>query len=571
MQAKQNRTWTHIRGLLHCRRQCAEERSNIMKKMSTIFGAVMVTISLLAGMTACGKHQYSSSQGQSGQDIGMNTNTDAKADGNTNAESESRTDGLTGIKLEDFSVKTISGDEFKLSEVLKEKKAVLINLWASWCGPCESEFPYMQQAYDQYKKDVEILALSVENSDTDTVLTEYAKSHNLTFPVANDASVKLGEKYAKEAIPATLLVDRFGTVVYYTEGAATSTKEFTDVFDQVLGDEYTESKVIKDASETVSVNVEKANSETLSAAVNAEGGNLVFDNVADKAIWPMMIRESGGRTSLVSSNKGVAESKSEVKTTVKAEKGDVLAFDFHISSEPISAVLEIVVDGNVVKTFSGEYDWTTWGLSLDEGTHEVIFRYDRAYDINTGDDEALIDNVRVASGDEAKAILAALPVYHTADKVDIQVTNADAKEIVFELKEGGAAEDDEDIVGYDCQAYYIVPSDTADVKFTLTSDYDPGAAHGYNLTSYEYTPVTDMKTEGNAYTVKTQTAGTNDIFSAFYIYPVEESRMFDRSETEYDKLTGVMLFRSEDDVEAFIKMMKEDDFPELVWHYANQK
>lgn len=531
------------------------ERSTMMKKKTTIMWTVILAISLIAGMSGCGQHQNATSQDQSKQETQIETDANS----------------LTGIKLNDFSVKTISGEEFKLSEALKEKKAVLINLWASWCGPCESEFPYMQQAYDQYKKDVEILALSVENSDTDTVLTEYAKSHNMTFPVANDASVKLGEKYAQEAIPATLLIDRFGTVVYYSEGAATSTKEFTDLFDQVLGDDYTESTVIKDVSQPVTVNVERLDAKILSAAANADGGKLVFENITDESIWPMLIREEGGRTALASSNKGVAESKCEVKTSVKAEKGDVLAFDFHISSEPISAVLEIEIDGKVVKTFSGEYDWTTWGISLDEGTHEVIFRYDRAYDINTGDDEALIDNVRIASGDKAKAILAALPVYPTADKAEIRVSNADAKKIVFDLKAGETAYDEDDIVGYDCQAYYILPSDTADVTFTLTSDYDPGAAHGYNLTSYEYTPVTDMKTEGNAYTVETPLADTNDIFTAFYVYPVEEGRMFDRGDDEYDKLMGVMLFRSEEDVEAFIKMMKEDGFAELVWHYADQK
>ena len=76
-----------------------------------------------------------------------------------------RPDDHLGETLPDFTVETIDGGTFTLSEALKEKDLVMINLWATWCGPCEREFPYMEEAYELYSDKVEIIALSVEPDD----------------------------------------------------------------------------------------------------------------------------------------------------------------------------------------------------------------------------------------------------------------------------------------------------------------------------------------------------------------------------------------------------------------------
>ena len=63
-----------------------------------------------------------------------------------------------GKPLADFTAETIGGGSFTLSEALKEKELVIINLWATWCGPCGMEFPYMEEVYEQYQDRVEIIA-----------------------------------------------------------------------------------------------------------------------------------------------------------------------------------------------------------------------------------------------------------------------------------------------------------------------------------------------------------------------------------------------------------------------------
>ena len=52
-----------------------------------------------------------------------------------------------GDQIQDFTFTTYRGEQFSLYEILAEKEAVLINVWATWCGPCRNEFPYLQEAY----------------------------------------------------------------------------------------------------------------------------------------------------------------------------------------------------------------------------------------------------------------------------------------------------------------------------------------------------------------------------------------------------------------------------------------
>ena len=137
----------------------------------------------------------------------------------------------------DFTVTLISGETFTLSEVLTRKKAVLINLWATWCGPCEREFPYLQEAYEAYRDSVEVIALSVERGDSTEILTAYAQSHGLTFPVGSDTGVGLADRFVSRGIPTSVLVDRFGNTVLVEVGAQTSSYGFMAAFEQLTGDD----------------------------------------------------------------------------------------------------------------------------------------------------------------------------------------------------------------------------------------------------------------------------------------------------------------------------------------------
>ena len=159
--------------------------------------------------------------------------------------------GKVGMLLPDFSVTTAEGETFTLSEALKDHDLVLINLWATWCGYCKMEFPYLEEAYEEYKDRVEVIALSTEYSDTAEVMQEFAKENNLTFLFAQDEKFRMTRCFNIEGVPTSVLVDRNGQVVWMEVGAMPSTQAFRDVFDEYLpkDDAYGEVKysvVVKD-------------------------------------------------------------------------------------------------------------------------------------------------------------------------------------------------------------------------------------------------------------------------------------------------------------------------------------
>lgn len=143
-----------------------------------------------------------------------------------------------GDKIQDFTFTTCDGQEMSLYEVLAEKEAVLINIWATWCGPCRNEFPFLQEAYEQYKDKVEVIALSCEETDDAETLAAFAAEYGLTFKIGQDP-VGFLSAFGIGSIPTSFVVDRFGTICFMESGSQPDVGSFTRLFDAFLGDEYT--------------------------------------------------------------------------------------------------------------------------------------------------------------------------------------------------------------------------------------------------------------------------------------------------------------------------------------------
>ena len=138
-----------------------------------------------------------------------------------------------GKTLPDFSAKTVNGDTFTLSESLRTHDLVLINLWATWCGPCRMEFPYLETAWEQYGSRVDVIALSIEKSDTFDVLRSFANEYGLNFAIGRDEANIFG-MMGGTAIPTTLIVDRDMRIVAVEIGSKSSANEFSALFDSLL-------------------------------------------------------------------------------------------------------------------------------------------------------------------------------------------------------------------------------------------------------------------------------------------------------------------------------------------------
>ena len=144
--------------------------------------------------------------------------------------------GMKGKTWPDFSVKTVDGGTFTLSESLKTHDLVVINFWATWCPPCNYEFPFLEQAWERYADRVDVIALSVEEGDSNQKIKQFAAENGLRFPMGRDEK-NMYDKTGAEGIPTTVIVDRDLKVVAVEVGCMQSVREFTDLFDRLLPEE----------------------------------------------------------------------------------------------------------------------------------------------------------------------------------------------------------------------------------------------------------------------------------------------------------------------------------------------
>jgi peroxiredoxin len=98
-------------------------------------------------------------------------------------------------------------------------KVVLLNFWATWCGPCRVEMPAMELLYRDFnRKDFEILAVSTDPQGV-AVTRPFRDSLGLTFPILHDSDFRVGLTYGARTLPMTFLVDRDGVITHRIFGA----------------------------------------------------------------------------------------------------------------------------------------------------------------------------------------------------------------------------------------------------------------------------------------------------------------------------------------------------------------
>ena len=122
---------------------------------------------------------------------------------------------LPRIPAPDFTVYDAEGIAVKLSDYFG--KPIVLNFWASWCGPCKMEMPEIQKFYDKYGQEIHFLLVSVD--DSLDAAKSFISDSGYTFPVYFDTTSVGAYTYGASSIPLTFFIDAEGNLTAYYMGA----------------------------------------------------------------------------------------------------------------------------------------------------------------------------------------------------------------------------------------------------------------------------------------------------------------------------------------------------------------
>jgi thiol-disulfide isomerase/thioredoxin len=115
----------------------------------------------------------------------------------------------------DFALRSLGAENVRLSEQLGE--VVVLNFWATWCGPCRQEMPLLDEIYVKYRR-AGLVLLSINIDEDVDEAAEMAKTLGVSYPVLLDTRNEVAKAYELGTLPLTVLIDREGTVRYVSEG-----------------------------------------------------------------------------------------------------------------------------------------------------------------------------------------------------------------------------------------------------------------------------------------------------------------------------------------------------------------
>ncbi len=176
-----------------------------MKKMTCVLLTCMMAAILL---TACDSSMVD----------GAPPVTEAESSALTDCASDTKGEEVSEVLAPDFAVLDREGKTVRLSDL--RGKPVVLNFWASWCGPCKQEMPSFEAAYKKYGADVHFVMVDLTDGQNETVETakQLIDALGYTFPIYFDTEGEAAVAYAVRSIPATYFINARGEAVTYAVG-----------------------------------------------------------------------------------------------------------------------------------------------------------------------------------------------------------------------------------------------------------------------------------------------------------------------------------------------------------------
>jgi peroxiredoxin len=122
-----------------------------------------------------------------------------------------------GEPAREYAAPTLAGDTVALSDL--RGRVVLLNLWATWCGPCRAETPYLQSVFEEHRDDgLEIVGISMDTRDAADDIAMFVEEYEVTYTILHDGRMVGMELYQVLGLPATFLIDREGVLRWMRYG-----------------------------------------------------------------------------------------------------------------------------------------------------------------------------------------------------------------------------------------------------------------------------------------------------------------------------------------------------------------
>ena len=131
----------------------------------------------------------------------------------------------------DFQLPNLEGQSISLSDFRGEP--VLVNFWASWCGPCIYEMPFIQEVYEEWSASG-LVVLAINKGESLSTAKDFMQSNNYSFPVLLDISQDVALEYNIWGIPTTFFIDRDGIIQATKVGAFSSKAEIEMMLSEII-------------------------------------------------------------------------------------------------------------------------------------------------------------------------------------------------------------------------------------------------------------------------------------------------------------------------------------------------
>jgi peroxiredoxin len=136
-----------------------------------------------------------------------------------------------GKPAPDFQLPNLEGQAISLSDF--RGKPVFLNFWATWCGPCRHEMPFIQEIFEEWS-DQGLVILAIDIGENPETVKDFMQSHNFSFPVLLDINKDVALEYNIRGIPTTFLIDKDGVIQAMKVGAFSSEAEIEKSLSKIM-------------------------------------------------------------------------------------------------------------------------------------------------------------------------------------------------------------------------------------------------------------------------------------------------------------------------------------------------